>query len=329
MHFRDIIGNDNIKLQLQIASQAARINNTSIPHVLFAGAAGCGKTSMAKALSKDVRTNLIKVPPESLKTSQDLLDISENMNYSGYNKYGNVVGQRKPSILFLDEIHKMPLSGQESLGIAMEEWYTATKNKWTREVDNIWLPRFTVVGATTLEGKLSKPFRDRFKLIFYFETYDFDLSVQIVKKHAELNKIQITDGAAIEIAKRSRGVPRVMVSYLTNCADAATVAEMELVDEVATTSMFNIMGIDDKGLTRSDIKVLKSLYKSGMPVGLDTLSVMTDISGQTIQNAIEPYLIQTGLILRSSRGRLITKKGLEYLVLNKHIEPKRKFGLGE
>lgn len=325
MHFEDIIGNQNIKLQLQIASQAARINNTSVPHVLFAGAAGCGKTSMSKALANSLNTNLIKIPPESIKTSQDMIDISERMNYSGYNKEGEVIGQRIPTVIFLDEIHKMSLSGQESLGIAMEEWYTAVKNKWTGEVDNIWLPRFTVVGATTLEGKLSKPLLDRFKLTFYFETYDLEHSIAIVNKHAELNKISITEEGALEIAKRSRGVPRIMVGYLNNCADGATVAGHKVVDETAAVAIFNIMGIDKTGLTDGDIKILKSLHESGAPVGLDTLAVITNISPQTIQDAREPFLIQRGLILRTGRGRMLTKKGRDYLAEGGHIKSNRRF----
>ena len=329
MRFEDIVGNDDIKLQLQIASQAAHINNYSVPHVLCAGQAGCGKTSMSKALAASLNTNLIKIPAESIKKTTDVLDLAEKMCYDGYTREGKIVGQMRPTVVFLDEIHKMSLGGQESLGMAMEEWYVANKNKWTGQIEEIWLPRFTVIGATTLEGKLSKPLRDRFKLIFYFSSYNKEESVNIVKMHAALKKIQVSDEGAAEIAQRGRGVPRILVGLLDNCAAATTVMRHEVVDAVSANAAFEIMGIDDTGLTKEDISVLKALYKSGIPVGLDTLSVITNISPQTIKDAKEPFLMQRDLLRRTGGGRVISKAGIEYLREYGYIESTRRFSNGK
>lgn len=328
MRFEDIIGNEDIKLQLTIASKAAQIRSTAVPHTMFAGAAGCGKTTMAKALAKKQGTDFLKIPPESMKTSKDVLDLAESLCVDGYDKFGRVVGTVRPTIVFFDEVHKMPLGGQEAMGIAMEEWYVATKSPYTGEVSELWLPKFTVMGATTLVGKLSKPFRDRFKLTFQFDTYDLDESIAIVNKHAELRNWPITDEGAIAIASRARGVPRIMVSYLERAGDAAAVMNTRQIDHYVVNSIFKIMGIDPTGLLKNDIKLLKSLYDSGVPVGLDTLSIILNESSTTIQNNREPFLIQRGLIMRTGRGRVITQNGIEYLKENGHIETKRRFTHG-
>ena len=322
MPFDDIIGNESIKLQLRIASKASIMKNASTPHVLFAGAAGCGKTTTAKALVKSIGSDLIKAPAEALKKTEDIIQIIEQLNVDGYDKNGEVVGDIKPSVVFIDEIHKMPLAGQEILGIAAEEWYISHKDKFTGEVLNYWVPKFTLIGATTLEGSLSKPFRDRFKLIFYFSPYELEESVKIVLMHSRLKNVSITDGGALEIAKRGRGVPRTLVGLLDNCINSNIVLGRDTIDADSAVATFEIMGIDSSGLNKEDISVLKSLYKAGSPVGIDTLSVITNISPQTIMNAKEPHLLQKGLIMRTGRGRTLTKKGRDYLIENKHIEGK-------
>lgn len=324
MRFGDIIGNESIKLQLRIASKASSLKNVSTPHVLFAGAAGCGKTSMSKALAESLGANMIKVPPESIKKPEDVIQIVEQLSIQGYNEDGKIVGPTKPSVVFIDEIHKMPLSGQEIFGIIAEEWYMSMKDKYTGEILDYWVPRFTLIGATTLEGSLSKPFRDRFKLTFYFNSYDFDDSVDIVLLHAQAKKVNITTEGASEIAKRGRGVPRILVGLLDNCINSNIVLQRETIDADSAVATFEIMEIDDTGLNKEDVCVLKALHKSGSPVGIDTLSVITDISPQTIKDAKEPYLMQRGLILRTGKGRVLTKKGRDYLTENGHIELKSK-----
>lgn len=323
MQFDDIIGNESIKLQLRIASQASAIKNAATPHTLFAGAAGCGKTSMSKALAESLGTNLIKVPPESVKKPEDLIQIIEQLSIHGYSDSGKIVSPIRPSVIFIDEIHKMPLSGQETLGIIAEEWYVSMKDKYSGEILDYWVPRFTLIGATTLEGSLSKPFRDRFKLTFYFNSYNFEDSVEIVRIHAKMKKVDISIEGANEIAKRGRGVPRILVGLLDNCINSNIVLQKDIIDADSAVATFEIMGIDTTGLNKEDIAVLKALYKHGSPVGIDTLSVITDISPQTIKDAKEPYLMQKGLILRTGKGRVITKKGRNYLMENGYVEVKQ------
>ncbi|MCK5017463.1 MAG: hypothetical protein KAS32_10385, partial [Candidatus Peribacteraceae bacterium] len=231
----------------------------------------------------------------------------------------------RPTIVFFDEIHKMPLGGQESLGIAMEEWYVVYKSPYSGQVQEIWLPKFSLIGATTLSGKLSKPFRDRFKLWFQFNTYNMEESISIVKKHAELRTLTITNEGAAAIASRARGVPRTMVGYLERAADTVTVMGEKIITSHAVESVFNIMGVDSTGLTTNDIKLLCSLYEHGIPVGLDTLAIILDESPSTIQYSQEPYLIQRGLLMRTGRGRILSKKGSDYLKERGHIETRRRF----
>jgi len=328
LKFDDIIGNAGIKLQLQIAGQAARMNNKEIPHIMFAGAAGCGKTTMAKALADSQSSDFLKVPPESMKSAKDVQDLADSLCVDGYSTDGSKVGLIRPTIVFFDEVHQMPLKGQEALGIAMEEWYVASRNQFTGEIAEYWLPRFTVVGATTLAGKLSKPFRDRFKLNFQFDTYDLTDSIKIVKKHAELKGLSITDDGAVEIARRARGVPRTLVGYLERVSDAMTVMGIPTITREAADSTFKIMGIDGAGLLYHDVRLLKALYEAGQPVGIDTLSIILNESNATLQNSREPYLIQMGLIIRTGQGRMITQKGIEYLKENDYVTVKRRFANG-
>jgi Holliday junction DNA helicase RuvB len=323
LNFDELIGNEDVKLQLRIASKAALLNNTSIPHIVFAGAPGCGKTSMSKALAEMIGHDFLKVPAEGLKSTKDVMEVMDQLCFDGYDKYGNVTGRTRPSIIFFDEVHNMPLKGQEVLGIAMEEWYVATKNNYTGVVSNVWMPRFTIIGATTLLGKLSKPFRDRFKMTFYFETYSEEEIFLVVKKHAELSGIHISDGAIKSIASRSRGTPRIAVSLLERARDAATVAESEEVSADLAEAVFRIMGIDRSGLMKNDIKILKALFDNGAPIGIDTLSILVNEQTSSVESNIEPFLIQRGLILRTGKGRLITQRGIEYLQENGIVEAQK------
>lgn len=321
----DLIGNENIKIQLAIAGKAALINNAAIPHTLFAGSAGCGKTSTARALSANQDCDILLTPPEGLKTTNDIADVLKKLCVDGYDYEGNKIGKTRPTIIFLDEIHKMPLGGQEALGIAMEEKYIATRNKYTGQTSHIRLPDFTVIGATTILGKLSKPFCDRFRLSFHFEPYSFEDSLLIVKKQAEIRNIKINEEAVKDIALRSRGVPRTMVTFLERAKDSIVITGRDEITEVVTNAVFALANIDDSGLDKNDLKILETLYTIGMPIGIDTLSVILDESTTTVQNSREPYLIQRGLLIRTGRGRMITEKGIKYLMESGRIKNKRNF----
>jgi Holliday junction DNA helicase RuvB len=199
--------------------------------------------------------------------------------------------------------------GQEKLGIIMENYLieTGRPNKY------YWTPYFTLIGATTMAGELSKPFLNRFKLNFMFQPYSFEESVQIVYMHAKRLNLMVSPLAAEDIAKRGRGVPRIMIGYLECCRDTAIYRRMPVITDFVTRSTFNELEIDEEGLTRTELKILETLYNAERPIGLDTLSVVTGESAKTIKNELETYLMQNGYIVRSGAGRIVTQKGRLYL----------------
>jgi len=319
-----LIGNTDILSQIDIAIRSATKQNRSIPHMLFSGAAGCGKTSTARYIANITTSNFLTMSRDSLKDRADVLSVVEQLDITGYNEYGRKTSKIKPTIVFIDEIHGLPLSGQEHLGVLMEEWYVPVGHKESSENDEIcWSPEFTLIGATTNDGRLSKPFRDRFKLRFVFSPYNFEESRQIVLVHAERLKTNITDAASIEIAKRGRGVPRVLVKLLERCRDLAVAYKQTEINEAVALVMFNEMHIDETGLDETDVKILKALHEINEPVGLENLAVRLNENTKVLSETVEPYLIQRGLILRSSRGRRITEEGRKYLRGKGYIDVKK------
>jgi len=304
-----IIGHTTTKNQIRIALKAAKKLNAAPSHVLFAGVAGCGKTSMARYMSKKSGSDFLQVPATDLKDYKSIMEVLENLNHVGYDRMGNRIGNVKPTILFIDEIHRLPIGGQEPLGIAMEEFKMAAGKDGLCH----WVPYFTLVGATTDDGSLSKPFRERFPMRFVFDTYPDKEMAQILGVHANLLNIEVTPKAIGEIVKRGRGVPRVAVNYLKRIRDLCLSKDGRIITHSMTLDTFEEIGIDEKGLNKVEIKILKALYDAAIPIGLENLSIMVNESAKTLSASAEPFLIREGLIIRSGKGRLITKKGKNYL----------------
>lgn len=303
-----IVGNHDIMRQMAVAAESAKKGNRHIPHMLFAGAAGCGKTTMAKELARISGNDFVRLLPDAIKKMPDVESLFEGLDYSNYDSKGNRIGPIRPAVIFIDEIHNLKLLPQEWFGVAMENFALEGKDgKYS------WLPYFTLVGATTNDGLLSKPFLDRFKMRFIFKPYSFEESVQIVQVHADRLNIGITLPAAQAVALRGRGVPRILVGYLERCRDTAAVKDTTLVTESIVGTTFDLLGIDETGLRETEIRLLKALYEAKMPVGVENLAIITNEVPKTITNAIEPYLIQRGLIVRSGQGRILTEKGKAYL----------------
>ena len=303
-----LIGNGDTQRQIFVAAQSAKKMNMPIPHMLLAGAAGCGKTSMAKCVARLTSGSFVSIFPESLKKMDDIVDLFDRLDYTNYNEIGDQTGKIKPTIIFIDEIHNLkPLQIQEWLGVAMENFELYVDNR------RYWLPHFTMVGATTNDGLLSKPFLDRFKMRFIFRPYNFKESTQIVIVHAERLNIAIMLNAAEAIAQRGRGVPRILVGYLERCRDTAYVHGTKLITKKIVEETFNLLGVDKEGLRETELRLMKALYEAGTPVGIENLSIITNEAPKTIANAIEPFLIQKGFMIRSGQGRLLTKAGKEYL----------------
>lgn len=306
----NMVGHENTKSQIKIALSSAVNRNMALPHMLFAGAAGCGKTTMAKQIAKIGGVNFIKLVPDDIKDYDSTIKALEHLNIEGYDPLGNRISQIKPTIIFFDEIHRMPLKGQEDLGRAMEEFRIESK----RPGKYIWLPFFTVIGATTNDGKLSKPFRDRFKIRFVFQPYSMAESIDIVKMHAYNMNMIITDRAVRNIAKRGRGIPRIMVGYIERVRDMALSLGAKVVNNKIVNMTFGELGIDSEGLTTVESKILKHLHENyGKPIGLDNLSILVNEVPKTIIDSAEPFLIQKGFIIRSGKGRMLTEKGKKYV----------------
>jgi Holliday junction DNA helicase RuvB len=329
----ELIGNENVHKQISISITSAIKSNKAVPHILLSGVAGCGKTSTARKLAEIMGVRFISLPAQEIKTREDVVNIVTELSkdIQGYDNKGNKLGviPISPAIVFVDEIHGMPVTGQEHLGILMEEWAIPITDKhsafsfskgYSKPSRVVWSPEFTLVGATTNDGLLTKPFRERFKLRFLFSTYNTKESIEIIKVHAKRLCTDINEKAANEIAIRGKGVPRILVNYLERCVDFAKTAGYNIVDKEITKFTFEIMGIDQEGLGPTEINMLKLLMESGnFPLGLDNLATFLNESKQVITNTIEPYLIQRGFITRSPRGRLLTEKGYNYLVKSGYV----------
>ena len=306
---KNLIGHENAKKQLFKATLSANRRNMAIPHLLFHGHPGCGKTSMARELARISQSPFLSVVPNDLKDYTSVLRVLSQLDHTNYDSLGNRTGTIKPTILFLDEVHNMPLKGQELIGLVMERFMIESNQP------NIysWTPFFTLIGATTLAGKLSKPFRDRFKINITFTPYNQAEMEKIVVLHASNFGVNLTPEAVQTIARRGRGVPRIAVGFLERIRDEIVSSDIELGDINVVSRVFDELGIDEEGFNRSELKILKILFDTGMPVGLDNLSIMIDEDQKTIKDYSEPFLIRKGLIVVSGRGRVITQKGIDYL----------------
>lgn len=307
-----VIGHKNTKKQLEVSICAANMRNTAIPHMLFSGAAGCGKTTLARYVATTVNAPFLSVVPNELKDYESILHLLDQLNHENYDDMGNRIGKIKPTILFLDEVHNLPLKGQEFLGIAMERFMIESNkpNKY------FWIPHFSMIGATTLAGKLSKPFRDRFKLVFNFQPYELDEMIEIIKYHSSLLEIKITPSAIMNIANRSRGTPRIAVGFIERVRDRLISINSKIATDYLVNDVFEDMGIDDEGFTTLESRILQILFEASVPVSLDNLSVILQEDNKSIRDFAEPYLIRKGLILISGKGRIITEKGVQHLKSN-------------
>ena len=324
----ELIGNNDIQKQVFVAAQSAKEKNSAMPHMLFAGAAGCGKTSMARKIALINNTQFLTLLPDAIKKIDDVYRLFENLSCVGYDELGDRVGRPngngpdvKPAIIFIDEIHNLkPLQVQEWLGVAMEDFTLENKNG-----ELLWIPYFTLVGATTNDGLLSKPFLDRFKYRFIFKQYSFEESLDIIRVHADRLKTNIDHSAAIEIAKRGRGTPRIIVGFLERCIDTAIVRKgNNIITKDIALETFDLLGINDIGLRETELRLMKILYESDKPIGLENLSIMTNESQKTITNSIEPFLIREGFVMRSGTGRILTENGKKYLLEDSGIYEKKK-----
>ncbi len=304
---KDFIGQEQLKTNLGIFIQAARNRGESLDHTLFYGPPGLGKTSLAQIVSKEMGVNFKATSGPALSKAADLAGILTNL--------------QENDVLFIDEIHRLNTNIEEILYPAMEDFFLDIiigEGPAARSL-RIDLPKFTLIGATTRLGLLSNPLRDRFGIPLRLNFYNSDELENVLIRAAKLLDTSITQEGAKEIAYRSRGTPRIALRLLKRVRDFASVDNNLQITGKISDNALNRMEVDKLGLDSNDYRYLKFIIDNynGGPVGIETIAAALSEQRDTIEEAIEPYLIQIGLLQRTSRGRVITGSAFEHLDIPK------------
>lgn len=302
-NFFDFVGQDKIVKNLEVYLTAAKKRKEPPEHILFYGPPGLGKTTLAHVIAKELGVNIKITSGPAIERTGDLASILTNLETG--------------DILFIDEVHRLNKVVEEALYPAMEDFcfdIVIGKGPSARTL-RLDLNHFTIIGATTRAGLLSSPLRDRFGIIERLTYYQQKELVKILKRTARVLKTETFPEALEEISRRARGTPRIANRILKRVRDFAQVQHQNIIDNKVIKEAMLALGIDKYGLNRIDKKLLKSiaLKHNGGPVGLDTLSALISEDSQTIEEVIEPYLLQIGFLKRTSRGRVLTKKCFDYL----------------
>ena len=302
----DYLGQEKAKEQLSIFIEAAKSRNEPLDHVLLYGPPGLGKTTLAGIIASEMGVNLRITSGPAIERAGDLAAILTNLSEN--------------DVLFIDEIHRINRSVEEVLYPAMEDYcidIVIGKGPSARSI-RLDLPKFTLIGATTRAGMLTNPLRDRFGVICKLDYYTIDELTNIVIRSANILGAEIEHRGAKEIAKRSRGTPRIANRLLKRVRDYAQVrADGNITSEVADQAL-QMIGVDSLGLDYVDEKLLRTIIKKfkGGPVGLDTLAASIGEDRNTIEDVYEPYLLQLGFINRSPRGRIAMPNAYKHLNIN-------------
>lgn len=301
--FANYIGQDRLKQNLQLAIAAAKKRAEPLDHILLYGPPGLGKTTMASVIAHEMGAQIRITSGPAIERAGDLASLLTNL--------------QDGDILFIDEIHRLHRTVEEVLYSAMEDFkldIMIGKGPSARSL-RLDLPKFTLIGATTRTGALAAPLRDRFGMIHRLEFYNHDQIGQIIERAAEILKVRIHPEAAQELAKRSRLTPRIANRLLKRVRDYADVNGDGIIDTVISQQALVLLDVDDLGLDPADRMMLTAIidnYKGG-PVGVETIAALTAEERSTIEDFIEPYLMQIGLLERTPRGRKVTSKAYTHL----------------
>ena len=302
----DFIGQKNVKENLKIFIEAAKLRGEPLDHVLFYGPPGLGKTTLAGIIANELGVDIKITSGPAIERAGDLAAILTNLNEN--------------DVLFIDEIHRLNRSVEEVLYSAMEDYaldIIIGKGPSARSI-RLDIAKFTLIGATTRAGSLSAPLRDRFGVISKFELYDYDELSHIIDRSAGLLGVECDEASLLEMAKCSRGTPRVANRLLKRIRDFSQVRHDGVINSEVTKLGLKALGIDELGLERLDREILESIIHrfNGGPVGIDTIAASIGEERVTIEDAYEPYLIQSGLLYRTQKGRMVSKLGYHHMGLD-------------
>jgi|TARA_B100000287_G_scaffold435566_1_gene504534 Holliday junction DNA helicase RuvB len=299
----EFIGQKHIKSNLKAYIESSRKRKKNLDHIILYGPPGLGKTSLAHIISNEKNVNFHATSGPAFTKKGDLVTLLSNM--------------MEGDILFIDEIHRLSPIVEETLYPAMEDFkcdYVIGSGPSARVVQ-ISIEKFTLIGATTRLGLLSRPLRDRFGIPLPLNFYEPEDLMQIILLNSKKLQFEITDEAALEIAKRSRGTPRIAIRLLKRIIDFSIVDEDEGINYQSADRSLQRMKIDSEGLDEMDRKYMNCIANDfhGGPVGIETISAALLEHKDIIEDVIEPYLMQRGLVQRTARGRILSKKGLEHI----------------
>lgn len=303
-HFlKDYVGQKDIKNNISICIQAAKDRGEALDHVLFYGPPGLGKTTLACIIANELNTDIKITSGPAIEKPGDMAAI--------------LSGLKRGDVLFIDEIHRLARQVEEVLYTAMEDYaidIMIGKGQTAKSV-RIELEPFTLVGATTKAGSLSAPLRDRFGLIHRLEFYELDELTQIINNSASKLNVLIDKDGAVELAKRSRGTPRIANRFLKRVRDYAQVKYNNIITREVACEVLDMMDVDNEGLDKTDRMILRTMIENykGKPVGVSAIAASIGEDADTIEDVYEPFLVLKGFINRTPRGRVATENAYRHL----------------
>ncbi|HOP65900.1 MAG TPA: Holliday junction branch migration DNA helicase RuvB [Bacilli bacterium] len=308
-YLKEYVGQKEVKDNIDVFIKACKIRGEALDHILLYGPPGLGKTTLAHIIANELNTNIKTTSGPAIEKSGDLAAILSSLDPG--------------DVLFIDEIHRMPKFIEEILYPAMEDFELdiIVGGEGTSKNIKIELPPFTLIGATTRAGDISSPLRDRFGIVSKLNYYSVNELKQIIKRTSKVLKTDITDEAAKILAERCRKTPRVANRLFKRISDFALVEGNNIIDEKVLKKSLNRLNIDNYGLDQIDIEYLDALITkfNGGPVGVETISTAIGEEVTTIEDVVEPYLLQEGFIKRTRSGRMATEKSYQHLKIDKNI----------